>query len=303
MLEVNKYDLSICIPTYNRCEILDSTLHALFSNPDFDAERVEVIVSDNCSLDNTTEIVAKYPLAKYYRNIENVRDRNFSIVLGYATGHYIRLFNDTIIFKPGALKLMLSKIRAYNSSNQNIFFCENMFLNNKCIKEVAASKDFLEQLSFYSTWIGNFGAWKEDFLKIQNIDDFASLQLSQVDWCYQIVKNGKRTFLYFDQFFEVVVPNKKGGYNVFKIFVDNYLHIISQHKVSVFSYELEKYRLFRYFIYPWLIKLFITESETFDFDVKGAYRIIFVKYWYEPYFYAMIFLFLLRTMQNKWHGK
>ena len=31
--------LSICIPTYNRAEILDKTLFLLFSNPDFNVGR------------------------------------------------------------------------------------------------------------------------------------------------------------------------------------------------------------------------------------------------------------------------
>lgn len=45
--------LSICIPTYNRAEILDKTLFLLFSNPDFNVDEIEVVVSDNCSTDHT----------------------------------------------------------------------------------------------------------------------------------------------------------------------------------------------------------------------------------------------------------
>jgi hypothetical protein len=37
----NEIILSICIPTYNRAEILDQTLQKLFSNPEFDNNKVD----------------------------------------------------------------------------------------------------------------------------------------------------------------------------------------------------------------------------------------------------------------------
>ena len=128
--------LSICIPTYNRCEVLNNTLELLFSDSDFDPILVEVIVSDNGSDDLTAEVVAKFPYVKYYRNKENIRDLNFAVTLGYATGSYIRLFNDTISFKPKALGLILQRIRENFGKGQNVFFYENMFLNANCQKEV-----------------------------------------------------------------------------------------------------------------------------------------------------------------------
>jgi abequosyltransferase len=65
---MNTILLSICIPTFNRSEVLDNTLNSLFSNSEFNSNQIEVIVSDNCSTDNTVQVVTKYPLVKYYRN-------------------------------------------------------------------------------------------------------------------------------------------------------------------------------------------------------------------------------------------
>lgn len=52
-----KIILSICIPTYNRKEILKGTLDEIFSCPD---EDIEVIVIDNASTDGTREMLVKY---------------------------------------------------------------------------------------------------------------------------------------------------------------------------------------------------------------------------------------------------
>lgn len=293
---MNNKLLSICIPTYNRAEVLDATLNSLFSNPEFDETKVEVIVSDNCSTDNTAAVVAKYPLVRYYSNSENVRDKNFSIVLGYATGEYIRLFNDTISFKPKALGNMLKEIEKHLNDEVNMFFYGNMFLNKDCQKTIISKKNFIKEVSFYSTWIANFGVWREDFLKIENKDQYAELQFVQVDWSYRIVDNDKKTIVYFEDLFDVTVPNKKGGYNVFDTFINKYLFIIKQENISLINYEIEKYRLCRYFVYAWLITLFVNDKETFDFDTKSVFKIIFNNYWYEPYLYPMLLLYSFKKI-------
>jgi glycosyltransferase involved in cell wall biosynthesis len=288
--------LSICIPTYNRAKVLNKTLNALFTNPDFDQNLIEVIVSDNCSTDETAEVVAKYSLAQYYKNDKNVKDFNFSIALNYATGSYMKLFNDTLSFKKGALQKMLNSIEKHKQEDCNLFFYENMFLNSNCKKAIDKKNDFLKTISFYTTWIANFGCWREDFEKIDKKNQYAELQFVQVDWSYRIVENNKKTIIYFDELFDVIIPNKKGGYNVFDTFVNKYFFVLKQQNISLMNYEIEKYRLCKYFIYPWLITLFVKNVTNYAFDTKGVFKILFKKYWYEPYFYPMLLLFWFKKL-------
>lgn len=295
---MNSKLLSICIPTYNRSEVLDETLNKLFSNPEFDANKIEVIVSDNCSADNTAEVVLKYPLVRYYCNSENVKDFNFSIVLGYATGSYIRLFNDTLSFKKGALKTMLKRIETHIAEDCNLFFYEKMFLNSNCKIELFGKDFFLKTVSLYTTWIANFGVWRKEFEKINNKDRYSKLQFPQVDWSYRIVENNKKTILYFEDLFDVMVPKKKGGYNIFDTFINKYLYIIKKEKFSLLSYEIEKYRLCRHFVYSLLLALFVYDKEKFAFDKRNAFGIIFKKYWYEPYLYPMLLLFWIKKLKG-----
>jgi abequosyltransferase len=292
--------LSICIPTYNRSEILDKTLQSLFNNPDFDINIVEVIVSDNSSTDNTRNVVFKYPLVKYFCNEYNLGDANFDIVLSYATGDYIKLFNDTIIFNDGALKKMLFIIKKNVIDKPNLFFYQNMFKNSNCIKVIKSASEFLSQVSFQSTWIINFGVWKNDFALIQEKNRHSNLQLVQVDWSYQVVNNKKSTIIIFDNNY-TITHIKKGGYNIFKVFVSNYLFILRTQKPNIYSFELEKYRLYRYFIVYWIKSLMIDKNEH-TFDLKKTYKIIFQNYWYALYFYISIFfLFYFKIKKTLTH--
>ena len=286
--------LSICIPTYNRSEILDKTLESLFSNPDFDINKVEVIVSDNASTDNTRNIVSKYPLVKYFCNDFNLGDLNFDQVLNYATGAYIKLFNDTLTFNDGMLSKMLFNIQKNIKDKPNLFFYQNMFNNSNCTKIVKSVSEFLNQVSFQTTWIINFGLWRNDFALIKERNRHADLHLVQVDWSYQIVNNKKSTIIIFDNNYSISHVNKKGGYNIFQVFVTNYLLILREQKPTIYSFQLEKYRLYRHFIVYWVKSLMIDKKEH-NFDLKKTYKIIFKNYWYTLYFYAsIIFLFFFK---------
>lgn len=288
--------LSICIPTHNRSEILDQTLSQLFANPDFNNEIIEVIVSDNCSTDNTKEMVAKYPFVKYYCNEKNTSFFNLTTALSYASGKYIKLYNDTFTFRPGALGKMITRIKIYENDNINLFFYPNFLHNHDNKKTINSISSFFYECSYNTTWTATIGFWKENFDQINNKDRYASLHLPQLEWMYSIVKNGKKTIIYFEDLFDVAIPIKKGGYNVFKTFVDDYLYIIKQEKLSFFTYELEKYRLCYHFIYPWLRILLIDKTDNYSFETKDVFKIIFRKYWYEPYLYPMILVFWLKKM-------
>ena len=49
--------LSICIPTYNRAELLRSALLSLVPQVKESGGEVELVVSDNCSTDDTRRVV------------------------------------------------------------------------------------------------------------------------------------------------------------------------------------------------------------------------------------------------------
>ncbi|MBI5639196.1 MAG: glycosyltransferase family 2 protein, partial [Nitrospirae bacterium] len=75
---MNKFLVSICIPTFNRAELLDECLSSIVCQfKDGEIKRqVEVIISDNCSTDDTGKVAKKYcnlfDNIKYFGNLENI---------------------------------------------------------------------------------------------------------------------------------------------------------------------------------------------------------------------------------------
>lgn len=82
--------LSICIPTYNRGSELNVLLTSLYKNICAD---VEIVISDNCSSDNTVDILnywcKKFDAFKFCINKKNIGyDLNMINVVSMASGDY-----------------------------------------------------------------------------------------------------------------------------------------------------------------------------------------------------------------------
>ncbi|MBC8103829.1 MAG: glycosyltransferase family 2 protein [Cytophagales bacterium] len=110
--------LSICVPTYNRSAWLRASLdYALPQVLEANGE-VELIVSDNCSTDDTPVLVRalqeKYPL-RYLRNGENIGFLpNMARVTTEAVGKFIWVMGDDDFLRPGALRRVLDVIRHHS---------------------------------------------------------------------------------------------------------------------------------------------------------------------------------------------
>ena len=104
--------VSVCIPVYNRpvfvAEAIESVLGQTFT--DF-----ELIVTDNCSTDNTPEVVKSYAAKdnriKYYRNQYNMGvGSNINRALLLARGEYIKLLFSDDRLSPRCLELFVDAL-------------------------------------------------------------------------------------------------------------------------------------------------------------------------------------------------
>lgn len=276
----NQPILSLCIPTYNRADVLGETLRLLLCDPGYDSNIMEIVVSDNASTDHTQQIAEKYPQVQYHRNESNIKDANFAVVLEMANGRYLKLINDTLRFESGQLKEMVEIIKNTDEETCNLLFFKSTFLHQNEQVEVRTKKELLRQATFYTTWTANFGIWKSDFNALTDKIRYVETQFLQVDWLYRNVDNGKPTKIVFGDFFDVVSLKNKGNYSIFDTFITKYLYVLKQHHIPLIAFKLEKYRLFRYFVMHWYFLLM--KDKEYTFNRSGA-KTIFKRYWYEPY--------------------
>ena len=99
-IQVLNYKISIIIPTFNRSKLLVEAIESCLRQ---DYQNLEVIVSDNASTDDTSEVVRKYlsdHRFKYYRNDSNIgMIKNWQkCVYEYISGDFFILISDDDYF-------------------------------------------------------------------------------------------------------------------------------------------------------------------------------------------------------------
>lgn len=114
--------LSICIPSYNRAslvgELLARIAEEVVGDTASDIGIIEVVVTDNCSPDDTRQVVQSYQdrltHLTYIRHDENIgADRNFLAAVANATGRYCWLMGDDDLPEPGAIRRLVEVLMAH----------------------------------------------------------------------------------------------------------------------------------------------------------------------------------------------
>src|ERR1700733_6220015 len=110
--------VSLSIPQYNRIEYLIKSLEIIEQQT---YENIEIVVSDDCSTDNTEQKIKaliplyRYPIV-YKRNEINLGyDRNYRQSIELASGDYCFILgNDDTLSDPGTLAELVSFLEKNN---------------------------------------------------------------------------------------------------------------------------------------------------------------------------------------------
>ncbi len=105
---------SIIIPTYNRADLISITLDSVFAQ---NYPYCEIIVVDNCSTDNTIEVLqpavdaGKIRLIRHEQNFGRSKSRNTGFE--NATGEWVLFLDSDDLMTEGALSFLASKVRDF----------------------------------------------------------------------------------------------------------------------------------------------------------------------------------------------
>ncbi len=279
-METKQPLLSICIPTYNRASVLKDCLCSLVQADGF-SDEVEVVISDNCSTDETQQIVKtfaeKNPNIRYYRNDCNVgADRNILIALERGTGIFLKLSNDYNLFKKNSISFILKVVRLHLQVKPVLYFHNHM--DKGKTYETTSFDEFLCYEKLGIGWIGNYGYWKEDFLSFENKDAYTYTQFQQIDWLVRSFLKKRKIFCYNEPIFIIGGCRvKTGAYNFIEAHAKNFFiplntlyesNALSQTSIE----ETKKYAL--YFC-TWIqIRSIFLNRKYFSFSTENGWEIL-----------------------------
>jgi glycosyltransferase involved in cell wall biosynthesis len=111
-----KQTVSVLIPTYNYSYLIDQAIDSILAQT---YENYELIICDDCSEDDTEEIVRNYhdPRISFYRNEKRLGlYGNFNNSRRYASGDYLLFLCADDLLSPESLKYMVKALDFYPSA-------------------------------------------------------------------------------------------------------------------------------------------------------------------------------------------
>jgi glycosyltransferase involved in cell wall biosynthesis len=152
--------VSVLIPAYNYAQYLPDAIESVLSQTFTD---FELIVVDNCSTDNTEDVVNNYAQndarVTFIRNKENIgMYRNYNQALLYASGDYIKFLNADDKFEPTLLEKFVDVLDneptiSVVTSHRQYFDSKTDILKTPFIGTIDAETAILSSLKKYN-WIG-----------------------------------------------------------------------------------------------------------------------------------------------------
>lgn len=263
MIEQN---VSVIIPSYNRAHLLWDILPSYFQH-----EVIEVIVINDCSQDNTSEVLKE--IKKKYQKLiilENEKNRKQMFSknrgLNIAKGEYIFFGDDDSYLQPGTIKRMLqtksdtgadvvgARILYMNSDEQNF---------NECIERHNIDGRFISDLSrlefsftqALSEPVECFYAQPFILTEKQTIGDLrfdmrytGNCYREETDFMLTLFLSGKK-FVYDSQALLINFPPQKatGGARTANKFLYHFESVINNYKfLKKFNKEINKITSHKY---------------------------------------------------------
>lgn len=222
--------LTIAIPTYKRSAYLARLLSVLALQL-IDEPRVELIVSDNASPDDTPTIIEGFQKKglqlTYIRNETNIgADANFLQCFEEATGKYVWLVGDDDIIVPTAIEKILTYLsrEEYDLVYVSSYGIQGSYqpsvpLNSKEASEFGTPEELARRVHVFFTFMSGNIINKDRVCSAIHMpfSNLVGTNLVQLGWVYTAL-NGHKRSLFIHEPLIAATTNNTGGYRLFTVF-------------------------------------------------------------------------------------
>ncbi|MCX2481802.1 glycosyltransferase family A protein [Pedobacter sp. MC2016-15] len=237
----NNLLLTIAIPTYNRSNFLDQALLSIYNQIGDKADLIEIIVSDNNSSDNTTEVVNQHirnglPINYVKNDVNKGADFNISQCFKLANGKFVLTFGDDDKLLNGTIDKIIAVIKEYPDFGI-------LYLNWRLISDGILAidekspvlmfndyEDFLKKISHNITFISG-NVVNKKFVKDIYFEKYFATSLIQLPFFLTAVLNSPYN-LYFQEPSVAVPVNNSGGYSICTVFGSNINQIFQEYSTD-----------------------------------------------------------------------
>jgi len=292
--------LSLCFPTYNRGWCMKEQIDRLKSCPKDILDRMEIIISDNCSTDDTQQIVeaaiADGFECLYIRNETNLgMDGNFVSCFRKAQGRYVWLLgdDDTIIIE--SLKKIVNLLDVPEEYGLLHIYQKNDLSND--IVYIHDKDEMAKYVSYFVTFI-SANIVNTKYVSSINFEKYIGTWFTLVPLYVTAFINEKTNIVLPITTFETAKDyGRNGGYNFFEVFVKNYLTIMAEYIKDKKLLAWLKKDIWP-FVWGYTKKLLIRKDKG-NFKTENGWKILFKNYGNKWYFWWTLFKYPFGVIKRK----
>jgi abequosyltransferase len=219
--------LTIAIPTYNRAHCLRQSLDVLFDQL-VDEPRVELIVSDNASPDETAAVVKDFVdrglKIRYFHNATNLgADANILQCFEQARGKYVWVVGDDDVLAVNAIDVVMTCLNKdeYDLVYLDCYFFEGLQTprsrtSRRKIATYTDRKRFARKIHVFFTYLSGNIVNKDRVSA--NCSFLSGTHLVQLGWIYTALNGFTRGLYIHEKLVGMRVNNNIGGYNLLHVF-------------------------------------------------------------------------------------
>ena len=278
--------LTLCIPTYNRGVHLREQLIRLSQMPSELWDDITVLVSDNCSTDDTETIGEEFAKKTncdihYSRNETNLgMDGNFVKCFKAATSKYVWLLGDDDYIYTDKLPLILKVLKDTNCGLCHLGRRRNEKEDYTLYNDVEL---FVKEIAVNITFISS-NIVRTDFVGEINFERYFGTFLTLVPlYLTAMIKGENDVMINVPIFDNPKDKGRNGGYSIAQVFIENYLGIFDEYVrnglLSKSLYQWEKEKVFDFTIPHVVIYDLLNKPSHFKKD-KNTWTILFKHYGY-----------------------
>lgn len=250
--------LTVGLFTYNRSGFLDELLDKILQQVGND-KLLEILVLDNASTDNTTDIVEKYQRKysnlQYYRNKENIgTQNNLFKIWELAKGEYVIAGGGDDCFLNVSLYRLVNSI--YRNRNCSLFMLCNSDMDSYKYCCGTGAIEYLKKVSFLTTFFTGLVIKKSIYDEIKDKNKYNDTNIAHVYIQYKILENEPSFCLVKGKLFLGTSEQYRlEGYNFMEAFLNSYFRILEDNIViPEETIREEKLKVLEQMVFPWYEK-------------------------------------------------
>ncbi|GAA0751479.1 glycosyltransferase [Ideonella azotifigens] len=235
--------LTIIVPTYNRAANLELLLRTLRQELATCADAVTVLVSDNASVDRTSEVVqamqSSWPALVAQRHASNLGpDGNFSSCVERVSTRWFWIIGDDDLPKRGVIAQVVALLRERQPS---LVYLQSEWLPQLtgpdqgepvgCLRvETMHAEAFAHRVHIWFTFISGMVVDRNALMGVVGssaITRFTATSLIQLGWILPLLRTEGRRFSFVADRCMLATKDNSGGYALLTVFGANFARIVN----------------------------------------------------------------------------